>query len=309
MKKLLRKILFGPVPVIEYATVTVESDIREKVWLTDKKSRIDISANHWPLCLDPVVFGVWFGKVDNSIIFDKEKEYEICFTDGGNDAAVVAVLKLKFFNTIVEEDGRLLLLTLTNATTQHISFIRTRLIFYKYYKKPEQDYFKLKSFAAAYSYPRKVRVVSYKDEAHNNIFPMDLTGDIPFSKRYVFGLRHTNQTLDRIIAAKKIVIAEVPYAYRQTIYQLGKHHRGPLALDKLSFDLIQSESFGFPVPAWANSYKEIRIVQTMNLGSHMLLWGEEINEKQLNEDAGHLFHIHFLYYLHQQRKGIAYPLV
>ena len=41
----------------------------------------------------------------------------------------------------------------------------------------------------------------------------------------------------------------------------------------------------------------------MNLGSHMLLWGEEINEKYLSEPHGHLFHIHFLHYLHQSKEG------
>jgi hypothetical protein len=73
--------------------------------------------------------------------------------------------------------------------------------------------------------------------------------------------------------------------------------------------LIESESFGFPIPAWANSYKEIQIVKTMNLGSHMLLWGEEIHERKLTEPTGHLFHVHFLHYLHQKKKGLDYPLV
>jgi flavin reductase (DIM6/NTAB) family NADH-FMN oxidoreductase RutF len=309
MKKLLRTILFGPIPVIEYATVTVTNDIKERVWLVEKKSRIDISSNHWLLCLDPVVFGVWFKKGDNSISFENRKQYEICFTDAAIDGKVVAVLKLAFFDTIVEEEGVLLLLKITKATTKHINVIKTRLIFQKYYKKPEQDFVRLKSYAAAYSYPRKVRIVSFKEDEQFNIFPMDLTGDIPLTKRYVFGLRHTNQTLGRIIATEKIAISEVPHTYKETIYQLGKHHRGPVSADKLSFGLIQSESFGFPIPAWANSYKEIRIIKTMNLGSHMLLWGEAINEKVLTQAAGHLFHIHFLYYLHQQRKGLAYPSV
>ena len=93
------------------------------------------------------------------------------------------------------------------------------------------------------------------------------------------------------------------------IYQLGKHHREPLSETVLPFETIPSEIFGFPIPAWANRYKEIRIVSTMNLGSHMLLWGEEINEKYLSESHGHLFHIHFLHYLHQKSKGLDYRLI
>ena len=88
------------------------------------------------------------------------------------------------------------------------------LLYYKYYKKPEQDYKKLKSYSAAYSYPRRVRVVSFREADWFNIFPMDLVGDIPSSTRYVFGLRHTNVTLGRIMETKKICVSEIPYEYK-----------------------------------------------------------------------------------------------
>jgi hypothetical protein len=309
MKKLLRKILFGSIPVSEYSTITVTGGIVEKVFLGAGDEHIDISANHWLLCLNPVVFGTWFAKKEGIVPFDEKPFYEMHFTDAETNARTVAVLKLDFFNKIEQADGTLLLLKLTKASIHHINFIKTRLIFNKYYKKPEQDFYTLKSYAAAYSYPRRVRLISFKDGGYSNIFPMDLVGDIPHSGRYVFGLRHSNVTLARIIETKKLVVSEVPYAYKNIIYQLGKHHRSPQSASTLPFGRLQSETFGFPIPEWANSYKEIKIVSTMNLGSHMLLWGEEINEKSLTDPSGHLFHIHFLHYLHQQRKGLAYPLV
>jgi hypothetical protein len=203
----------------------------------------------------------------------------------------------------------LLLLKLTKTRIHHINFIKTRLLYYRHYKKKEQDLNKLRSYAAAYSYPRKVRLISFKEGDYYNIFPMDLVGDIPQTKRYVFGLRHSNVTLARIIETKKLAVSEVPFEYKDIIYQWGKHHSGPLSATIPPFGFIQSETFDFPIPAWANSYKEIRIINTMNLGSHMLLWGEEINEKFLNDPHGHLYHIHFLHYLHLKRKGLAYPLV
>jgi hypothetical protein len=309
MKKFLRNILFGDIPVTEYSTVTVEDDIKEKVWLMADSKRRDISSIHWLLCLNPVVFGIWFAEHEDFISYDQKTVYRMHFYDSEKNAGRVAVLKLDFFNKIEEQDGTLLLLKLTGAGIHHINFIRTKLIFYKYYKKPEQDFYKLKSYSAAYSYPRRVRIISFKEGTEYNIFPMDLVGDIPMGKRYVFGLRHSNVSLARIIETKRIAVSEVPYQFKDVIYQLGKHHREPLSANKLPFGFIPSELYGFPIPEWANSYKEIRIVNTMNLGSHMLLWGEEINEKILSKPSGHLFHIHFLYWLHQKRKGISYPLV
>ena len=309
MKNIFRKILFGNTPVSEYVTITVKADVKEKVYLEAGNECVDISADQWLLCLDPVVFGIWLTKDKSTITSEKKQEYKMIFTDSGKDNKTVAVITLAYFNKIEEQEGTLFLLRMVNTRISHINFIKTRLLFQRYYKKPGQNFDQLKSYAAAYSYPRRVRVISFKEEGHYNIFPMDLAGEIPQSRHYVFGLRHTNVTLARIIETKKMVVSEVPFEYKEIIYQLGKHHRGAPLVAELNFAIIQTEHFNFPVPAWANSYKELKIVKTINLGSHMLLWGEMVNEKKLTEPTGNLYHIHFLHYLHQKTNGLAYPLV
>src|SRR5882672_7054900 len=172
MKKFLRNILFGSIPVSEYSTVTIEGEINERVYLGAGSVCVDISVRHWLLCLDPVVFGIWLVKKEDILSLDAKPEYEMYFKDSENDASMVAALKLDFFNKIEEPDGTLLLLKLTGARIHHLNFIRTRLLFYRYYKKPEQDFYRLKSYSAAYSYPRRVRLISFKEGSWYNIFPM-----------------------------------------------------------------------------------------------------------------------------------------
>ena len=309
MKKFIRNYLVGDIPVSEYSTVTVRNEIIEKVYLEAGHIKKDISNTHWLLCLNPIVFGIWFRKDENIIAPGKDSLSKMYFKDSESDGIDVAVLELTLLDKIEEEDGTLILLKLGNVAVNHVSRFKTWVIFYRYYKKPEQNFYKLKSYSAAYSYPRKVRLISFKENNWFNIFPMDLVGDIPGSNRYVFGLRHTNVTLARIIETKKMVVSEIPYQFKDLIYQLGKHHRQPLSETKLSFEIIQSDIYKFPVPVWAVSYKEIKIVKTLNLGSHMLLWGEEINVRNLSNQSGHLYHIHFLHYLHQKIKEQAYPLI
>ena len=91
---------------------------------------------------------------------------------------------------------------------------------------------------------------------------------------------------------------------------MGKHHGGaPPSPDLLPFKVEPTENFRFEIPEWADSYKEIQILKTKNLGSHMLLWGEILHEKKLRESSGNLYHIHFLLYYHQKLKAADYPLV
>jgi hypothetical protein len=316
MKSLFRKILLGDTEIKEYATVTIAGDIKESVFLKAGQFTIDISKIHWVLCLEPIVFGVWLTKGAHAMPLDSNTRCSVYFSDStGNDFKIakrnaVAIIALEYFDKIEEADGTLYLLKLCKSSLYHVNFLKTFLLFHKYYKKPNLSFERYKSLVAAYSYPRRVRIISFKQDDYFNIFPMDLLGEIPQSDRYVFGLRHTNVALAKIIEAKRIVASEVPYIYKDIIYELGKHHSGhPPSQVSLPFKIQQTENFGFPVPEWADSYKEIQILRTKGLGSHMLLWGKIVNGKTLKQSPGNLYHIHFLLYYHQKLKRSGYTLV
>lgn len=312
MKSIFRKILFGDTEIKEYATITVNDEIKERVYLKTDKSIIDISQNHFLLCLEPIVFGIWIKNGKDVSPIEESSQYKMYFTngDGGIKRNTVANLTLDFFERINEKNGELVLLKLRKSNIYHINIIKAYLLYFKFYKKPKLSFAKLKSFASAYSYPRRVRIISFKQSDYYNIFPMDLLGDISEDNRYVFGLRHTNTALSKIIETKKVVVSECSFEYKDIIYKLGSHHSaGPPSVELLPFKVINSQNFNFYLPEWVDSYKEINILKTINLGSHMLLWGEVSNECVLKSSTKHLFHIHYLLYLYQKRKGLVYPLV
>ncbi len=307
--------LFGESVIREYSTVRIGETIREKVYLRSSSGNpvLDVSRSHWVLCLDPLVFGVW---IDRGLekAFDEHAFYEMFFRDApcapGDEPGkgALAIVRLTAVDKIVETNGSLFLFSIESCRIHHIGALRTRLLYWKYYRKPGLSFEKLKSFAAAYSYPRRVRIVSFRGDDYYNIFPMDLLGGIPQTDRYVFGLRHTNLALSRILASEKIAVSEIPFGYKDTIYNLGSHHSAqPPAIDELPFATVPSPHFGFPIPVWAENCREIRILRTINLGSHMLMWGAPEDETILNPVGDHLHHIHFLLHLHQREKGVQYP--
>jgi len=312
MKNIFRKLLFGDLAITEYSTITFNGDIKEAVYLDAEGQPLDISSSQWLLCLDPIVFGIWADKKDIHLL-NKKTKFRIYFKDAPDKekrSNPVAILDLDLFNIIEEKEGSLFLLKLDKSRIYHTNSVKTFLLFYRYYKKPGFSFRKLKSFASAYSYPRKVRLVSFKQGAYYNIFPMDLVGAVPQSHYYVFGLRHTNIALSKIIDTGKLVLSEFSYEHKDTIYNLGKHHSvAPPSLELLPFKVKDTKNFSFYIPEWVDSYKEIEIKKTMNLGSHMLLWGEWKEDIFLKPSKGHLYHIHFLHYFHQQGRGPYYPLV
>ena len=306
----LTRLLLGDSAVREYATVTVDGPVTEKVWLEINGNWIDVSANQFLFCLEPIVYGIWLNEPKVFLIGDVFKLYFTPATATGITENAFAIATVSLLDSIETENGTLFLLRQLKTSIRHINAVKTRFLFYKYYKKPSFTFPQLKALAAAYSYPRRVRIVSFKQDDYYNIFPMDLLGDLWQHNYYVFGLRNTNKTLPRILDEKKLVACEVPGDCSQLIYQLGSHHsKTPPRVDELPFKTVKSEVFNFFVPDWAGSYKEVGIKKSINLGSHTLLFGEVINNAVLKQLPNNLCHIHYLLQLYHKRKGYNYPAI
>ena len=305
MKEFLKKILFGSTSINEYVTVTTAA-IQEKVILKVGYTTIDVSSNQWLLCLDPIVLGVWMINDNTLPELKSHKKASLHFSLSKSKKAST-IINTELIETIKEKDGKLYLLKALKSKLHHINPVSLQFLFSKHYKKPQWPFDKYASLVAAYSYPRKVRLVSFKEDGYFNIFPMDLLGDLSQCGRFAFGLRHTNSALSRIIKTKKMVVCEIAFDRKDVVYQLGKHHSsGPPSIESLPFNVLQTEQFGFYIPDWTESYKEIQIINTINLGSHMLLWGEVLNEKKLTGSTNGLYHIHFLESVYLKKNGLSY---
>ena len=304
----------GDTEFSEYSKITARDDLAQKVWLQNNSKTLEVSDNHWLLCIEPIMYGIWIE--NNEWTQDKEIRPFTMYLGGtiARDRNSVhqpeAILILELFDRIDQVDGTLFLLRLQSTRLYQLDFLRRYLLYFRYYRKGGLTLSRFKEFVSSYSYPRRIRIVSFRKDNYLNIFPMDLLGDIGRQKRYVFGLRHTNVALQMILETGKLVVAEVPREFKNTVYELGKHHSSsPPSPDDLSFKVIETKTFRFFVPEWVESYKEVRIIRTINMGSHMLLWGEIVSEERLKGSSEHLFLVHFLHYLHQKNKGYEYQLV
>jgi hypothetical protein len=131
---------------------------------------------------------------------------------------------------------------------------------------------------------------------------MDFQGYIPEEGIHVLGLRHSNITLSRIIENKSVVVSEVNASNIRDVYYLGEHHSSqPPLIGELPFSIIESRFYKFYLPGFITSYKEIKIINNFNLGSHMLLIGKVVSEQSLKKENNHLFHLHFIQYLERQK--------
>jgi len=311
MRALLARLLLKEDRVLQYAPVIINGDIRQRMYLDVNGQLIDVSIRQYLFCLEPVVFGIWMD--ENTWLFS-HRTYQLYFVaDGAKNIRkeAVARVEVEMTDQIDEAGHRLMLLKYVNSAIKHVNLLKRFFIFWFFYKKPDAIPGQMLAFTAAYSYPRRVRLVSFRQGNYYNLFPMDLLGDISADKRFAFGLRNANVVLEKIKQEKRIVVCEAEGSYKQLIYQMGAHHSStPPPVDELPFRVSRSEKFGFYVPDWVCSYKEVMVTKVINLGSHSLLWGEVVNAADVKQPCNAaLYHIHYLLHLYLKAAGRAYPIV
>ena len=290
----LKKMIYGDLKVSAFVVTRLfDHEIKESVFLRAGNIDIDITKRHCMICLDPFCIAIWlqpeqfnsFDPANVNIFFKKGKTLK-------------SKLSLSLIEKIEEDKTVLLLYRANHASCYQLNFFTRFVTLFRFLKNKTTTYRQRKFIAALYSYPRKIIVVSYKEDNYCNIFPMDIQGYIPDSNLYVLGLRTTNLTLGKILSTKKIVISDTNKADIKTIYSLGKHSASsPPPLESLRFAVSNSEQFNFPVPDFSSSYKEVEIIQHRELGYHMLMIGKVINTKETQSEPSLLYHVHILEFM------------
>jgi flavin reductase (DIM6/NTAB) family NADH-FMN oxidoreductase RutF len=287
----LKRIFFKDTKITTFfITRLAQEQVEEKVFLKKDKHAIDISRHHGMICLDPFCIAAWLSTDEVNAI--DPTAVSIRFMKG---TKLNASVNVSLIEKIPTGHGVLLLYKVEKVKNYQLSALHRLVLFAYFLRSKKNTYYSRKVISALYSYPRNIIIVSYKDEDYYNIFPMDIHGYIPEDDLYILGLRTTNVTLDKILAAKKVVVCDTDSVDIKTVYDLGKHSSSaPTQFADLPFGTTESEKFRFPVPDFTGSYKEIEIIRHRKMGYHMLMVGKVVNFKKLKPNSSSLYHVGFL---------------
>jgi len=298
---LLNKIFFNGTKIQTFAITRLSAEeVEERVFLKNGIESFDISRHHAMICLDPFCVAAWLPNEDLNL-FDPATA-SMQFTKGNK---LNASIKVSLIEKIATGHGALLLYKIDKAKNYQLSPLHRLMLFGHFLRSKKNTYHHRKTISALYSYPRNIIIVSYKDDDYYNIFPMDIHGYIEEEGLYILGLRTTNVTLNKILAAKKVVICDTDSVDIKTVYDLGKHSsKEPTKIEDMPFTTTKSEQFGFYIPDFVGSYKEIEIIQHKKMGYHMLMVGKVVNLKKIKPKSSSLYHVGFLQYQMGDYKNI-----
>jgi len=281
-------------------TRLTQDQVEEKVFMKNGRHDIDITRHHGMICLDPFCMAVWLSRDELSTIDTDTATIKFVSHDRLNASISVSLIEKKDTG-----HGTLLLYKIEKVSNYQLSVLHRLVLFRHLLRSAKNTYRHRRVISALYSYPRNIVIVSYKDDDYYNIFPMDIHSYIAEEKLYLLGLRTTNITLDKILEAKKVVVCDTDTVDINTVYALGKHpSKNPTQINDLPFRVSESEKFGFFVPDFTGSYKEIEIIDHKKMGYHMLMIGKVVNEKKIKPESASLYHVGFLQFQNGNYKNI-----
>ncbi len=146
----------------------------------------------------------------------------------------------------------------------------------------------------AYSIPRIISIITLSDGSRMNMFPTDLHG--PLTDDYYIGsLRVGGKASQQVEACKRIVVSDVDVLWYKQAYALGKNHMQEFK-EIASFALHKQTSrvYSIPLPAGAIMYREMQVVEFLDLGIHRIFFYRIAGKEKL-ETSATLAHIHRLY--------------
>lgn len=293
MNKLLRKLLLGYSNPQKYPAIRIkDAEIKERVILYNEEKVTDITESHSIVCEKPFCIAIFFSKEQQT---DKLKNIEIRVQ---RDNKMVAKLHLALKDIIDESQVSIFIYEVEGARNYQLSNIRQYFLMRYFLRERKLTQKEGKIYASLYSYPREVVIISHEEDGYYNMFPMDFRRYYEQGNIYVFGLRTTNITLEKILHSGRLVAISTTTSKLQDIYYLGKHHSSaPPQKNEMPFEIGESELYKFPIPAFSASYKEVEIVNSKKIGSHVLMVGKVVNAKEMRPEEASVYHIHFFEYV------------
>lgn len=152
----------------------------------------------------------------------------------------------------------------------------------------------------AYSIPRKISIVTVSNGQLINMFPTDLHGAI--GETFYCGSLRVGGEVNRLIEEyDKIVISDINCDWYRQAYALGKNHmKGLQPIRDFPVYDDTSEKFGLPLPEGVVKYRELKRIDSIDLGIHRIHFYSTVSIHSAVPQANTLAHIH-QYYL-QWRK-------
>lgn len=286
MKEALKRLVFGARRISQWCAVGVEDPSRLfRLSLEDDGPCVDVTEASSVASLRPVTFAIRAG--ERTLVPGKSRAVLKARSRAGGEW--IGEIDLRFVRDVGTDAARISLFTVAghrNRSLPAADYLRFRLrqrweIFrdktpYNFRMVPSE----LLGLYVFYCVPRPVFLVSVAFEGASNIFPMDLVGSMR-DGLFLLALRSTSPAIRLMTGSRRLALTAVPFEEKDVAYRLGTHHKKEtIEWDALPFPGVPSPLFGLRVPSSALGVREVEVVATELVGTHVLFVTRIVGEER-----------------------------
>src|SRR5580658_3631243 len=166
MKAFIKKILFKGISQKPFFGVRIfNGRIEEKVFLEDGVFELDVSLRHNIVCENPFCVAIWISELNLTSFRSDRLKLKIV-----KGRKVMSLVKIKLIKKLEQDNGVILIVQIKNVRCFQLDLLHQFILIVFFFSKKRHTYKEAKIYGAAYSYPRKVIVASFRDEEYFNIF-------------------------------------------------------------------------------------------------------------------------------------------
>ncbi len=286
MKETLKRLLFGTRRIAQWCAIGIEDPPRLfRLWLEGDGLCVDVTQTSSVAALRPVTFAIRTG--DRSLVPGKSRAVLRVRPRAGEDW--VGEISLRFVRDVGTDAARISLFTVAghrNRSLTRVNDLRFRLRQRWEMFRDETPYnfrmipSELFALYVFYYVPRPVWLVSVAFKGAANVFPMDLVGRMG-DDLFLLALRSTSPAVRLMKGSKRLALTAVPFEEKDVAYRLGGHHKKEtIDWDALPFQGVPSPRFGIRVPASALGVREVEVVATELVGTHVLFVTKIVREER-----------------------------
>lgn len=156
-----------------------------------------------------------------------------------------------------------------------------------------------------YATPRAIAMITVIDRTGGmNMFPTDLHGPVG-SGYYAGSLRHGGKATQQVELCGTIALSKVKAHWYREAYSFGKNHMRDLSSpDRFPLSPLHSRENEIPLPESIVHYRELRRIDSLDLGIHRIHFYETLHEDRVSEGYS-LAHIHCFYAQWRNDQGLS----
>jgi flavin reductase (DIM6/NTAB) family NADH-FMN oxidoreductase RutF len=303
----LAAIAFGPGELSQFCNLGLrDPQANIKVWLVGMGAPLDVTRRNVLAATRPLVLGIGLEDCKDLSTISRSR-LGLEFREEGSAQTLLGKISLEFVETLRLDGTELLCLFRTHGAANYCrprSLLWRRYLHFAYRQwrneqRPNPPEIRmvaseLHALFVFYICPRPVVLVSVVEREAGNIFPMDLIGQIGRHK-YSIALHTTSRVLPLIERSRRLALSNVPVEKIALAYRLGKnHHATSIEWASLPFSLTTSSAFILPVPEFALRIRELEVMESRAMGSHVFFICLLANEYSV-ADGLQFFQAHGLY--------------